>query len=81
MNQFNTRIRGIPCIIKVTSWDPYLPAKLSGPPEDCYPSEGGFGEFEVLTMRGSSASWLTKKLCDQEWDQLEMTVFEHMEQR
>jgi len=25
--------------------EPYVPAKLSGPPENCYPAEGGYAEI------------------------------------
>jgi hypothetical protein len=37
-------------------YDPYIPAKISGPPEDCYPSEGGsftVTEIHILNEDGS----------------------------
>lgn len=41
---------------------PYVPAKISGPPENCYPAEGGevelesimIGEFEVTDVISES---------------------------
>ena len=31
--EFEDRVAGIPCLIVVTYWEPYVPAKVSGPPE------------------------------------------------
>jgi hypothetical protein len=33
--------------------EPYVPAKISGPPEDCYPAEGGCVTDMVATKVGS----------------------------
>lgn len=79
--EFEDRCCGIPCIIRVTSWDKYIPAYVSGPPEHCYPAEGGCGDWEVLDMRGRRAAWLERKLAqdDREQRRLEEAVFEHME--
>jgi hypothetical protein len=79
--EFEDRCCGIPCIIRVTSWDRYIPAFTSGPPEDCYPAEGGCGDWEVLDMRGRPAPWLERKLRENEWEceRLEREVFEYME--
>ena len=46
---------GIPCIVHVTAWEPYVEAKISGPPDHCYTEEGGFGEWELLDRRGRPA--------------------------
>jgi hypothetical protein len=27
--------------VEIDGYEPYVPAKISGPPEDCYPEEGG----------------------------------------
>lgn len=32
--------------------EPYVPAKISGPPEDCYPAEGGCVDVLVATKPG-----------------------------
>ena len=79
--EFETTCSGIPCIVRVTYWEPYRPAFISGPPEDCYPAEGGCGDWEVLDRNGRKAPWLEKKLKGNclELERLEREVFEHME--
>jgi hypothetical protein len=81
MNGFETRVCGIPCIIRVTAWDAYAPARVSGPPERCSPAEGGNGDWEILDRRGRPAPWLEKKLRGdpRESERLEQKVFEYME--
>ena len=60
--RFTTKVQGIPCQCEITSASPYVPAKTWGPPEHCYPEEGGEIEFELLDRRGRYAAWLEKKL-------------------
>ncbi len=33
--------------------EPYVPAKISGPPEDCYPAEGGYVTDMVAMKNGN----------------------------
>lgn len=35
---------------------PYVPAKVSGPPEHCHPAEGGEVEIESITIGGFEVS-------------------------
>jgi len=79
MSEFETRVCGIPCIVRVLSWEPYVPAKVSGPPEHCYPAEGGCGEWEILDTRGRLAPWLENKMTDKDHRLLSEKVFNHME--
>jgi len=79
MTEFETRVCGIPCIVRVTYWEPYLPAKISGPPENCYPEEGGCGEWEILDARGRPAPWLEKKMTDADRQAVDAFLFEQME--
>ncbi len=79
MSEFETRVCGIPCIVRVLSWDYYVPAKVSGPPEYCYPSEGGEGEWEILDRNGRPAPWLERKMTDRQRNELEEEIFNHME--
>ena len=79
MAEFETRVCGIPCIVRVTSWDAYVPAKVGGPPEYCYPAEGGEGDWEILDTRGRPAPWLEKKMTDRDHRLLSEEVFNHME--
>jgi hypothetical protein len=81
MTEFDTAICGIPCKIRITYWEPYVPAKVSGPPEDCYPSEGGYGEWEILDSHGRPAPWLESKMSLQERASMSQEVFNHMEYR
>lgn len=73
------RIAGIPCLIGVTDYEGYTPAYVSGPPENCYPSEGGTGDFEILDRRGYRAKWLERKLTAKEEDLIQEAIFEYME--
>lgn len=79
MSEFESTVCGIPCIIRVLSWEPHLPAKVSGPPEYCYPAEGGYGDWEILDRRGRPAPWLEKKLTDKERTRIDAEVFNCME--
>ena len=79
MSEFNTTVCGIPCIVRVLSWEPYLPAKVNGPPEYCYPAEGGYGEWEILDRKGRPAPWLAKKMTAQDESEIEQFLFDKME--
>ena len=79
MTDIETRVCGIPCIVRVTSWEAYVPAKVSGPPEHCYPAEGGYGDWEILDSRGRPAPWLEKKMTDADRQDVEAFLFTQME--
>ena len=81
MSEFESTCCGIPCIIRVLSWDGYKPAYVSGPADRCYPEEGGEGEWEILDRRGRPAPWLEVKLTDKERIRIDEEVFNHMENR
>jgi hypothetical protein len=65
-----THIDGHPCIVRVLDWEPYVPAKISGPPESCYPEEGGFGDYEILDPKGQPAPWLEALLTEEDNDRI-----------
>ena len=79
MTDIETRVCGIPCIVRVTHWEPYDPGRTSGPPESCYPPEGGEGEWEILDRNGKPAPWLERKMTDRDQNLVSETVFNHME--
>ena len=83
MSEFDAPVCGIPCTIRVLSWDAYIPAQISGPPDNCYPAEGGYGEWEIFDRRGRPAPWLEKKLHadKRELARIEQLVYDHMENR
>ncbi len=79
--EIESRISGTPCRIVVTYWEPYVPAKVSGPPEYCYPAEGGYGEWEVRDRRGRPAPWLERKMTEEDRERIDQQVFDYMEGR
>lgn len=79
MSEFDATCCGIPCIIRVTYWERYTPAKVSGPPEHCYPAEGGEGDWEILDRNGRPAPWLERKMNQTERDRISKLVFDKME--
>lgn len=72
--EIKSRVAGIPCTIGVTAWEPYRPGRLYGPPEDCYPDEGGYGEWDVL-IRGRRAHWLERKLTADDVQRIDDELF------
>ena len=79
MTEFESRVCGIPCIIRVKYWEVYIPAQRSGPPERCYPAEGGEGAWEILDRNGRPAAWLERKMTDDDRYRIDEEVFNHME--
>jgi len=79
MTEFESTVCGIPCIIRVTDYESYVAAYTTGLPENCYPSEGGCGDWEVLDRRGRPAAWLERKLTDSERSRIDDEVFSLME--
>jgi len=79
--EIESRVAGIPCLIGVIDWEAYVPAYTSGPPDRCYPSEGGCGSWEVLDRRGRKAPWLERKMTPADERRVEQDVFEAMENK
>lgn len=76
----DVKVCGIPCIIAVTDYDKYIPAHLSGLPENCYPAEGGTGEYHLLDRRGRRATWLEAKVGRLEEDCIQELIYQYMEE-
>jgi hypothetical protein len=76
---FETTVLGIPCIIEVTDWEPYIPPRLHGHPDSWCPGEGGYGDYVILTRRGKPAKLIERKMTLSDIDKLELEIFEHME--
>jgi hypothetical protein len=79
MSEFDVRVCGIPCVVRVIHWERHVPARISGPPENCYPAEGGYGDYELLDRRGRPAKWLERKMTDRDRNELDEAVFNLME--
>jgi hypothetical protein len=58
-----------------------VPAYINGPPENCYPAEGGCGDWEILDTRGRPAPWLAKKMTAKDEEDVNEAVFNYMEDR
>ena len=72
-------IDGIPCIIGVYAYEPYVPAYTSGLPENCYPAEGGCGDYDILDRRGYRAAWLERKVDARAEEDIQQAIFDYME--
>lgn len=79
MTEFESTVCGIPCIIRVTEWEGYVPANLSGHPDNWAPSEGGEGEWEILHLNGQPYPELESEMTGEDLARIEHEVFEHME--
>lgn len=76
--EIEARVAGIPCIIAVTDYEGYKPAYISGPPENCYPSEGGYGDYVLLDRKGYRAQWLERKVRDER--EIQDQIFSYFEE-
>jgi len=45
---------------------PFIPARTYGPPEDCYPAEGGEVEIIDVSIRNNDGSWAKYAATDAE---------------
>ena len=77
--EIETTVAGIPCFIGVTDYERYRPAFISGPPENCYPAEGGYGDYILLDRKGYRAAWLERKVTDRIEEEIQSEIFEYME--
>jgi hypothetical protein len=80
MTEFEHRIAGIPCIIRILHAEPFRAGFFSGPPEHCYPDEGGLIVWEVLDRKGRRAPWLERKADEKEMRRIEEAAWAVLEQ-
>ena len=73
------RVAGIPCLIGVIDYEGYTPAYIGGPPENCYPAEGGTADWEILDRRSRQEQCLQRKLTAAAEDDINEAIFNHME--
>lgn len=79
MMEVEATVCGIPCIVRVLYWEPYIPARVSGPPEDCYPEEGGYGDWEILDRNSRPAPWLRRKMTKKDINDVNQLLFDRLE--
>lgn len=77
--EIDTVIQGIPCTIAVLSWTPYCPGNTWAAPENCYPDEGGEGEWGIWNRQGYRMEWLERRLTEDDRTYIEQLTFDHME--
>jgi len=65
-----TVIGGLPCIARVHSFYPIIPATWH------HPEEGGEVDWELLDRRGRQADWIEKRMTEKERQRLEDEVYE-----
>ena len=70
---FESKVAGIPCKVRVTYYTPYVPASYNGP------AEGGDFEFDLLDRKGYRAKWLEKKVTEKDVDRLEREYWDYLE--
>ena len=46
---YTVTVKGFDAKIKVIDYSPPVPARISGPPEDCYPADDGYLDWEAAT--------------------------------
>jgi hypothetical protein len=56
--------------IESDSYEPYVPAKISGPPENCYPAEGGYASLDQGSVRRRKTDPK-----DAPWERVPFSVF------
>ena len=81
MTEFESRVCGIPCIVRVLDWEPFVPMYTGGHPDNWMPEEGGHGSWEMLDRRGRPAPWLERKMTQAEQDRIYSEVFDKMEHK
>lgn len=79
MTEFNSTVAGIPCVIRIQYAEPFRVGFISGPPEKCYPDEGGLIAWQVLDRRGRPATWLERKLTPAEMTKIEREAWAVLE--
>ena len=74
-----TRISGIPCIVKLDRViGKYKPAKIYADPEDCYEAQYPEVEYSVFDRKGYPAPWLVKKLTCQDDARIQEELLEEI---
>lgn len=79
ISRFDTIIGDTPCVVEILYWEYFTPGFLGGPPENCYPDEGGYGEWVILDADGKQNDELDALLTDVEVERINQEAFDHME--
>ena len=69
----------IPVTVRVTSYTPGDPGRLSGPPENCYPAEAAEFETVEFLADGTPVPECVRDLID--WEYVEQEIEEKINER
>jgi hypothetical protein len=69
---------GLPCIARVTRFEPGYPSKTNADPDFCYEGAPDEVEFVLLTTRGKSATCLYKAASEADLARIESELLEYM---
>ena len=79
MKEIETVVCGVECVVRIHSWERYRPAKLGGAPEDCYPAEGGYGDWQLFDGEGDPLPLVEEQMTAVDRERLEQELFDYME--
>lgn len=75
---FPSKVSGIPCFVRILSYQYYSPDPLGSSADDFY---GGYEiDYEILDRNGRYASWLEKKLTEMEDERILEEIVRYMGQ-
>jgi hypothetical protein len=66
MTTIHATIAGIPCLARLTYWEPGDPGQCYGPPERCWEPTADEVGFELLSTSGTPAPDLVEMMSDAE---------------
>lgn len=79
--EFYTKVCGIPCTVKVTTYHKAVPMRIWGSGMgDCDPPEPEEFEFQLFDRKGYRAAWLEAKLTDAVEHQIYEDFQQYLEQ-
>lgn len=73
MNYIDTveyRLKGIPCLLGVISYESGEEPYLSGHPDDAFPGYSPQINWHILDRRGRKADWLERKVTKKDDDEI-----------
>jgi hypothetical protein len=69
-------VRGMDAVLHITEWEPYTPARVGGPPELCWPADGGECEWRLLSTTGRRCRRVEASLTDAERQRLDDAAYD-----
>ena len=78
---FYTTVKGVFVFVEITYWEKYVPGNSYGDPNDCYPDEGGYGDFALwdCTSKQHRMKELENDMTEEDKNKLQEEMFKYME--